>query len=301
MAKGFEIRGKKWYIFLAMDKTDILVFDVGLGQSVFVYSHMHPTYGMLIDCGNTPEFDPVDFLIAKGYLPNNSLSKLVITNYDQDHFSGMPNLRSKVGIRTVMFAPNLTSPEIKDLKEKPHTDALVQVCEVKDTYIHPIPPDFVPPYIMRTFYLQKAHLDGHTTNNLSQIVFIEHQGTVVCVSGDLEEKGWKALLVAEPEVKTWLARTNIFIASHHGRENGYHPDVFLHCKPECIIISDKDIVHETQEAMSSVYAGQVVGNGVSLNGLTLGTRKVLTTRSDGHLYIQLFPGGTRAYSNFSHE
>ena len=284
-----------------MDKTDILVFDVGLGQSIFVYSHLHPTYGMLIDCGNTPEFDPIDFLLAKGYIQNKTLSRLILTNYDQDHFSGMPNLRSKIWIRTVTFAPNLTSPEIKNLKEKPHTDALVQTCEVKDTYIYPIPSDFILPYTIRTFYLQKAHLDSYDTNNLSQIVFIEHQGTVVCVSGDLEEKGWKALLAAEPEVKTWLARTNIFIASHHGRENGYHPDVFLHCKPECIVISDKDIIHETQEDMSSVYAGHVAGNGVRFNGDTASARKVLTTRSDGHLYIQLLPGGGRAYSNFTHE
>ncbi len=288
-------------IFLLMDKTDILIFDVGLGQSIFVYSHQHPTYGMLIDCGNTPEFDPVDFLLEKEYIPNKSLSKLVLTNYDQDHFSGMPNLRSKVGIRTVQFAPNLTSPEIKDLKEKPHTDALVQVCQVKDTYIYPIPPDFVPPYTVRAFHLQKEHLDSYDTNNLSQIVFVEHQGTVICVSGDLEEKGWKALLIAEPDLKTWLSRTNVFIASHHGRENGYHPDVFTHCKPECIVISDKDIIHNTQEDMSSTYADHVAGNGVLFNGDVSNVRKVLTTRNDGHLYIQLLPGGTRVYGKFTHE
>ena len=284
-----------------MDKTDILVFNVGLGQSIFVYSHSHPTYGMLIDCGNTPEFDPIDFLLAKGYIPDKSLGTLALTNYDQDHFSGMPNLRSKVAIRTVRFAPNLTSLEIKGLKEKPHTDALIQVCEVKDAYIHPVP-NFIPPYTVRSFHLQKGHLgDSYDTNNLSQIIFIEHQGTVVCVSGDIESKGWQALLTAEPDIKNWLARTNIFVAAHHGRDNGYHSDVFVHCKPECIVISDKDIIHETQEDMRAVYARHVQGSGVAFNDNASSPKKVLTTRDEGHLYIQLLPGGTRTYSNFTHE
>ncbi len=283
-----------------MERTDILIFDVGLGQSIFVYPHSHPTYGMLVDCGNVEGFEPIDFLIKKGYIANNTLSNLTLTNYDQDHFSGVPYLRSKVGIYTVTFAPNLTSPEIKDLKEKPHTDALQHVCYVKDIYIHPVPA-YAPPFVKQTFYLQKEDLESHDTNNLSQIVFIEHNDSVICISGDLEEKGWKTLLEKQPGIKTWLARTNIFIASHHGRDNGYYPEIFSYCKPECIIISDKGIIHDTQRNMSSVYGEHVTGTGVSFNDDLSNKRKVLTTRDDGHIWVQLHPGGNRIYRNFIHE
>jgi len=143
--------------------------------------------------------------------------------------------------------------------------------------------------------MQKHHLDQYDTNNLSQVVFVEHLGTVICVPGDIEQKGWVALLKEEPTIKDWLRKTNVFIASHHGRENGYHADVFTYCKPECIIISDKGIVHETQKDMSALYGTHVTGNGVPFNG---NLRKILTTRNDGHLWLQLLPVGSRTYRNF---
>src|ERR1700686_3848456 len=127
-----------------MEPTDIIIFDVGLGQSIFIYPHSHPQYGMFIDCGHTEDFHPIDFLLKHGLITNNTVSNLTLTNYDQDHFSGLPYLRGKVHIKTVSFASNLTSFEIKELKEE-ITDALDHVCAIKDTYIHPAP-DHLPPY-----------------------------------------------------------------------------------------------------------------------------------------------------------
>lgn len=281
-----------------MDKTDILIFDVEMGQSIFVYPHSNPEYGMLIDCGNTQEFEPIDFLIKKGYV-SDTLHNLALTNYDQDHFSGIPHIRGKVNIRTINFAKNLSSSEIKQMKEDT-TEALNHICEIKDKYTSEAI-NYNPPYDRKFFHLDKEHLETPDTNNLSQIVFIEHNGTVVCVSGDLEEKGWKTILEKQPEIKNWLSKTNIFIASHHGRDNGYCSDVFNYCKPECIIISDKGIVHDTQKDMASVYGNHIQGDGIIFNGDLVNKKKVLTTRNSGHLYLQLLPMGTRNYSNFSHE
>ncbi len=275
--------------------SDILIFDVGLGQSIFLYPRSAPKYSMLVDCGHDGDFHPVNFLIEKGFIHQNTLGNLTITNYDQDHFSGIENLRNKINIWTTFFANNLTSLEIKRLKEEV-TDQLEHVCYLKDTYIHPVPL-FTPPYNVQRFFLEKSDLESHDTNNLSQVVFIEHNGTVICISGDLEEKGWVKLLLKYPTVKDWLRRTNIFIASHHGRENGYCAEIFSYCAPECIVISDKGIVHDTQKDMASVYGSHVTGMGVAINSRL---RKVLTTRDDGHIWIQLHPESTRVYNNFSH-
>jgi beta-lactamase superfamily II metal-dependent hydrolase len=281
-------------------KTDIFVFDVGLGQSIFIYPHSHPEYGMMIDCGNTTDFNPIDYLIEKGYI-GETLNNLTLTNYDQDHFSGLPYLSEKVGIYSVNFAKNLSSDEIKGLKTKPHTNALVTTCEMKDLYTGKLE-NYNPPYIKRVFHLEKSDLENYDTNNLSQVVFIEHNGTVICIPGDIEEIGWKMLLKKHPEIKDWLKKTNILVASHHGRENGYCSDIFSHCGPECVIISDKWVIHDTQEDMCSVYGRCVKGDGISFLGdNSAQKRKVLTTRNDGHVFIQLFPGGSRYYSTFSHE
>lgn len=275
--------------------TDILIFDVGLGQSIFIYPRSAPEYGMLIDCGHDDDFHPINFLVERGFIYKNTLGNLTITNYDQDHFSDIENLRNKIGIWTISFAHNLTSSEIRQLKDEVTTQ-LEHVCRLKDDYIY-LAPTFTPPYIIQRFFLEKHDLESHDTNNLSQVVFIEHNGTTICVSGDLEEKGWIALLQKNPSIKDWLKKTNVFVASHHGRENGYCADVFSYCKPECVIISDKGIVHDTQRDMASVYGSHVIGQGVPINNRI---RKVLTTRDDGHLLIQLHPYSTRIYKNFSH-
>jgi hypothetical protein len=95
--------------------------------------------------------------------------------------------------------------------------------------------------------------------------------------------GWEKML-AKAEVCSWLQSTKVFVAAHHGRDNGYHAEVFRYCRPECVIISDKFILHGTQEDMATVYGKHVAGNGVYVTGETT-LRKVLTTRSDGHIWI----------------
>jgi len=72
---------------------------------------------------------------------------------------------------------------------------------------------------------------------------------------------------------------NIFVASHHGRESGYCSEVFNFCRPDIILISDKSIVHETQNVNYAKHA-----NGLSWNG-TNEKRYVLTTRNDGSITI----------------
>ncbi len=275
--------------------TDIFIFDVGLGQSIFVYPRSAPNYGMLIDCGHNGDFHPIDFLLQKNFISNKILSNLTITNYDQDHFSGIDELRKKVGIQTVRLAKNLSSHEIKQLKDE-ITVQLDHVCSLKDTYTSPAN-YHMPPYEVRAFHLEKHHLDTYDTNNLSQVIFLKQHGTVVCISGDMEEKGWLAMLNTHPEIKEWIKSTKVFIASHHGRSNGFCSDVFSLCRPECIIISDKGIIHDTQKDMASVYGKCVADPGINMNNRN---RKVLTTRDDGHLWLQLHPGAIRTYANFWH-
>jgi beta-lactamase superfamily II metal-dependent hydrolase len=76
-----------------------------------------------------------------------------------------------------------------------------------------------------------------------------------------------------------LSRVNIFVASHHGRETGYCKEVFDYCNPEIVIISDKEIVHETQNQQFKQHASGVPWNGGPEK------RYVLTTRSDGTITI----------------
>jgi hypothetical protein len=94
----------------------------------------------------------------------------------------------------------------------------------------------------------------------------------------MEKAGWLALL-QDPDFRERLQSVNVFIASHHGRESGYCEEVFNCCQPDIIIISDKEIVHETQKHDYTKHASGITWNG------GLQRRYVLTTRLDGTITI----------------
>jgi beta-lactamase superfamily II metal-dependent hydrolase len=281
-----------------VSKLQIVIFDVGAAQSILVYPPAQTSHARLIDCGGEEDgFSPVEFIVSKKLLPKNGngipkLGNLTITNYDHDHFSWLPDLRKKVDIWTTQLPKNISSKELKFYKDEV-TEALEHLCYLKDTYTHPAQ-DFDPVYKTETYHLEQGDLEGDlNTNHLSQMVFIEFEGSKLCVAGDLEKPAWEKILLNQG-VRNHLSTVDVLIAPHHGRENGYHEAIFKYCSPELIIISDKDIVHDTQSGMAQLYSKHVKGNGISFNG---SRRKVLTTRSDGHILVEFEPNGKRTYDN----
>ncbi len=280
---------------------DILVFNVELGQCIFFYPRNNHEYGLMVDCGDTQQFKPVDFLIDRNFLHHDGskyiLKNLTLTNYDHDHYSGLPYLQSKVKIKTVRFPKNITPEQIDEIKPD-KTKALDAVINIRKTYISNAL-NYNPPYKEKAFYLELSDFDYDENvkiNDLSQLFFLEYNDITVCIPGDLEEKGWKKIL-DKPNIKDCLYKTDIFFASHHGRENGFCSEVFEDCFPECIIMSDTFIKHGTQENMSSVYGARVVGNGITFNDNHLSLRKVLTTRNDGHIHIRITDYGEKIYKS----
>ncbi len=283
---------------------DIFIFDVELGQCIFFYPRNHHDYALMVDCGNTQQFEPIDFLIEKRFLSYDSnrrkyiLSNLTLTNYDHDHFSGLPYLRSRTHIKSVKFPRNLTCAEIKSIKPE-ETSALKEVTNIIDTYTTDVA-DYNPPYQKHCYYLNKSHFPNEpiNTNKLSQLVFLTYNGTRICIPGDLDSTAWGKHL-QDTNICTLLRGTDIFIASHHGREDGYNEQVFNYCKPECVILSDTYMKHGTQEGMAQLYSSKISGNGIILNGNRQSLRKTLTTRNDGHIWIRIEDDQSRIYRTFT--
>ena len=125
------------------------------------------------------------------------------------------------------------------------------------------------------------------TNDLSLIVFIKYAGFSILFPGDLEEAGWLTLL-DNPKFCSELSNTDILVASHHGRQNGYCKQVFEVCHPQAVVMSHKSIVHDTQQ-MAQTYRNEVMRyhpNGVYVK--TTGKRRhVLTTRRDGYIHFEV--------------
>jgi len=282
---------------------DILIFNVELGQCIFFYPKNHTEYGLMVDCGNTPNFEPIDKILELNLLPEETnddpskriLKNLTITNYDQDHFSGLPYLRSKVEIKTTKLPKNISSEEIKEIKDD-ITKPIEEIIKLKDEYTLSVILD--TPYEKDTFCLKQSDFPDEEidTNKLSQIVFVTYKSTCICMPGDLTSPAWEKHLTNKM-VQDKLKETQIFVASHHGREDGFNENIFKYCRPEVIILSDEDISYKTQEGQTQTYIGKVEGNGIVFNSNETNLRKALTTRNDGHLWIRIVENGTRTYKS----
>ena len=97
----------------------------------------------------------------------------------------------------------------------------------------------------------------------------------------MEKAGWRALL-QNPWFLQHLNAVTVFVASHHGRENGYCEDVLNLCPNiQIVVISDKKKGHQSQETVDRYrrYA-----RGFEYDGAQ---RHVLTTRSDGNMKFNI--------------
>lgn len=230
---------------------------------------------MMFDCGHMshPEFRPSDYLHGQGF---RSVQTLFITNYDEDHISDLPNLRRRLHVQILNRNPTTTPEQLRQLKRQagPISPAMESLLDMMGTYTAPITD---PPIFSRiswqSFYAPYG-AEFQDTNNISLVIFLNCSGLNVLIPGDLEPPGWRYHL-RNQEFRNRLGEVNVFVASHHGRETGYCPEVFEHCTPDVIVFSDSPVVHGTQE-MANTYAAHA--SGVAFEGQR---RYVLSTRNDG--------------------
>lgn len=252
----------------------LTIHDVGHGLCVSLI-HQNGNV-MLWDCGHQENTRPSDFLPSLGV---SQVDYFFVTNYDEDHMSDLPNLRDKVDIRSMWRNKSISAEQLRALKRQggPISTAMESMLAMIQSYTAgpPSPAPKFPGVRSSTFY-NSYNDEFPDTNNISLITFLKCGDTKFIIPGDIEEKGWLALLQKRDFV-TELDSVNVFIASHHGRENGYCQEVFNKCSPDVVILSDSDIKHTTQE-MSQVYANHA--SEIPFNG---SPRRVLSTRKDGSL------------------
>lgn len=255
---------------------EIRIFDVSHGFCAYLIADNGNV--MLFDCGHNERtgFRPSQYLPRSGC---TGIEYLIIHNFDQDHVSDLPNLLNVLPVQMLYRNRSISPEQLTALKLEsgPITQAMQSAIDMHASYVYEVtaPPE-LPNIEFRCYY--NSYPDFTDTNNLSLVAFVHYDGMGIVFPGDLEKRGWEALL-QQDAFCNHLERVNIFVASHHGRQGGYCEEVFDYCTPDMVIISDKEITHETQKQN---YAGHV--SGVIWNG---GPQKryVLTTRSDGMVTI----------------
>ena len=233
---------------------------------------------MMIDCGHnaTTGWKPGDHLARLGV---TKLDMLMVTNYDEDHVSGIRNLEEKVLIDWLGRNTSVNGPTLLSLKSDTGVGANIKHLAARMPVFTPSQnPRPVFPNVIWNAY-NNRYPDFDDENNLSMVVELVVNGMRFLFPGDLERRGWVKLLAKNTAFWNAVKTTDVLIASHHGRENGICEEMFdiVGCKPQIVVISDDYHQYDTQKT-TQYY-------GTKANGFTLGTeqRKVLTTRCDGEI------------------
>ncbi|MER9266081.1 hypothetical protein NKI63_16140 [Mesorhizobium sp. M0410] len=234
---------------------------------------------LMLDCGQNglTGWRPGNYLYDRGIM---TLDMLAVTNYDEDHVAGLPNMYDrKININWLLRNKSVSSKTIQALKSEDGMGAgIAKLVDAIDNIftggtggVASPGPSFAG-MTKKVFYNDYPAFDDE--NNLSMVVHLTCNGKGIMFPGDLERAGWLKLLELE-DFRQALRDTNVLVASHHGRENGCCEEIFEYCKPYYVVISDKGYMYDTQKTIP--FYRRFTKSGPFRNE----TRNVLTTRKDG--------------------
>ncbi len=255
------------------------IFDVEHGACALITTSNGKR--AMIDCGHNAatNWRPGSALVAAGI---HWLDRLYVTNFDEDHVSGYPNLMDNVSIGALFRNPSVAPATIRHLKTEDGMGVGIErlVLSMEHVFTGGAPPA-IEDYGDTSFsvYWNNYGVIGGfiDENNLSLVVFVTCGQHKFIFPGDMEKEGWRQLLW-NPAFVAELQDVNAFVAAHHGRENGYCEEVLDLCPNiNVVIISDKKMGHQSQE---TVDAYRSHAQGFNYNG---DFRRVLTTRRDGYM------------------
>ncbi|MBN3763393.1 MBL fold metallo-hydrolase [Burkholderia sp. Ac-20365] len=233
---------------------------------------------IMIDCGHNGEDDwrPGNYLAERKI---KRLEQLVVTNYDEDHVSGLPNLISKVHIVSILRNKSVAPDDLKALKSEdgmgPGIDQLVDLARQYNQPLEDADAPQFPRVEKQVYYHDYPTFDDE--NNLSLVLNLRIAGINFMFTGDLEKSGWRKMLETNDKFKETVKDVHVLFAAHHGRENGFYEPLFTEydCNPYLVVISDKAKQYQSQETVANYMKytkGFYVGDT---------DRWVLTTRKDG--------------------
>jgi beta-lactamase superfamily II metal-dependent hydrolase len=258
------------------------IFDVEHGACALVTTSNGKR--VMIDCGHSAatNWRPGHHLARFGI---SWLDRLYVTNFDEDHVSGFPNLSDYVHIGALYTNPTVAPSTIRSLKTKDGIGIGIERLVLSMEHVFTGRPPAIEDYgdtSFAAYWNNYGVLGGFTDeNNLSLVVFVTCGQHKFIFPGDMEKNGWCQLL-CNPAFVAELRGVNVFVASHHGRENGYCEEVLNLCPGiEVIVISDKKMGYQSQETVDRYRA---YARGFNYNG---DIRHVLTTRRDGRMFFSV--------------
>ena len=220
----------------------------------------------------------------------SQLDLVVITHPHLDHIEDILNF-DNLNPRTLIRPAHLTDDDIWAGKGEAGLEiqqTIAKYIEINSRYIYPCSPQdnpLTPANNGGVSFQVFSPCQSSTTNlnNHSIVIVMEYGGVKFLLPGDNEPPSWDELL-ARPDFKEAIAGVHVLVAPHHGRESGFHSELFKHFKPLITIISDGRFLDTSATSRySSVTKGSEIGR---QNGIRE-ERKCITTRKDGSIYVEV--------------
>lgn len=270
----------------SLNKLKISILDVGHGD--FIYAETPLNQNLVIDCGSGDDITPSGFLSSV-----TAITELQISHPHTDHFDDIESLANK-DIQSFrcpsldQFSDDVIGWKRRDqrkinkLRELKHalcTDNNAVVCQ--DGFSHTV--------------WHPNNIDSNNPNTCSLVTTLSYAGFKMLFGGDLPIDGWNNLL-SNPSFVHEIQGTTVFKVPHHGRANACSNELFKHITPKLCVISDKSLSKDNLNTASTQwYTDRSAGCIVS--GCT-DKRKVLTTRNDGSIHINISSNGNwSVYTN----
>ncbi len=261
----------------------IEIFDVEHGQCSVITCPNGKR--IMIDCGNNTStgWNPSD------HFKGQNIESLIITNYDRDHTSDFNGVMQKCNVRYILGNHTINAYDLAEMKKEYGMSSGIQGVHkfLQRTNWATLSPAAFPDLGevgKRSYWNPYPYFTD--ANNLSVATFIEYAGFCILFPGDLEVAGWNEI-IKQSGFKERLAKVDILVAAHHGRENGFSTNAFQYMSPAAVVISDCGVEYATQETVQ-LYRAQARGCVTTDKD----TRRVLTTRSDGKIEIYVNANGT---------
>ncbi len=260
------------------------IFDVEHGACAMLTAETGAR--MMIDCGRnvTTGWNPAFELKS---VAANQLELLAITNYDEDHVDGLPDLRKAIPIQMLWRSRNVEPDQLVQLKsEDGMGNGIAELVDMAKTYNGP--PEAVDfGQLSRSMFFNPAG-SFNDENNLSAVIVLEIYSQKVIFTGDMERAGFDAIM-NQAGFREAIQNADVLIAPHHGRECSVHHGFLDAVRPFWTVISDKGYMYDTQLTVPTYRQYSRGGRFRDEN------RHVLTTRSDGTITLYFNQQGWGAY------
>lgn len=255
---------------------NIEIFDVEHGTCIVATSPGGKR--LMLDCGHNS---------SKPWRPSvhyqgKAIENLVVSNYDEDHVSDQTDLMSNTSLAFISRNTSVSANDLARLKaENGMGDGIARLKRWMSA-VEGKPSGGNPDYdVMSHQYFYNSYPNHfNDENNLSVLSVVECYGFKLVYGGDLETPGWEKIIERD-SVQAALAGTNVFVASHHGRKSGQCQAVMDICRPQIVVMSDRDKQFNSQET-TPWYKDRC--SGINYGG---GQRYVFTTRNDKNIAINV--------------